>query len=182
MEALKNVEGLKKENLMFFRVCFVIVFFSAPFFASANPEVESCKKSIFSAVDTIQSISNTVPQKAFGRFTQNGKWTSLVFAVTKLGGGNPKAGAKIMFSSAKKVLDKNKSKILKAAKSCIGKCDVIRTLEDKCDEVQDLSRLLNGLNINTGFEIAKIISNYGGTDGVKKSVSKEVSDFYKDRN
>jgi hypothetical protein len=150
--------------------------------AAINPQVESCKNSINNAANTIQSIANQVPNRAFGKFTKNGRWLPLVFAVTGIGGGNPQAGAKILFQQAKPYLDKNKSQIFKAANACVGTCDVVRSLKKQCDEVQDLAALLRNLDFNRAYEIAQAIGSYGGTDGVKRSVAKEVADYYKDRN
>ena len=168
---------------------FQLVFFCAVSFllfsnlaqAKTNKEVEFCKQTLISAADKIQSISNQVPEKAFRKFIKNGSITQLGFSATFLGGGNPKEGARILFKSAKSVLDKNKKAVLRAAQACLGKCVEIRSLDRKCDEVNELTTVLNNLQISQAFEIAELISEHGGTDGVKRFVKREVASYYRDR-
>jgi len=152
------------------------------FSASAIESVESCKAKIFHAADTIQSIANTVPNKAFGKFTQNGNMVALGLAVTGIGKGDPVAGAKSLFEMAKPVLSKYEAQIFKASGACVGQCDEVSSLRKRCDDVQDLAALLHNLDFNRAYEIAKAISSYRGTRGVKRSVQKEVDSYYRDRN
>jgi|GEM_PF-5104796 len=152
------------------------------FSALANGGVENCKAKIFHAADTIQSIANTVPNKAFGKFTQNGNMLALGFAVTGIGGGDPVAGARALFEMAKPVLNKYEAQIFKAAGACVGQCDDVSSLQKRCDDVQSLANLLHNLDFNKAYEIAQAISSYRGTNGVKRSVQKEVDSYYRDRN
>lgn len=155
--------------------------FTAPAFGTADKRIQSCKSKIFNAADTIQSIANTVPNRAFGKFTKNGRWLPLAITVTGLGGGNPVVGAQKLFKTAKPTFDKYESRILKAARACVGHCDDIRALKKRCDEVQDLAGLLRNLDFDKGYEIAQAMSSYGGTDGVKRSVVKEINGYNRDR-
>jgi formylmethanofuran dehydrogenase subunit B len=149
--------------------------------AAKNPEVESCRLNIVNAAEVTLKISKEVPFKPFGVFVKTGGWWDLVKAVTKLGEGNPRAGGKKMLALTQPVFKKHKETIKKAAYACQGKCGAIRSLDEKCDEVIELSQLLNDLNLKTGMQLALAISSYGGTDGVKKTVKTEVGRYYKDR-
>ena len=170
-------------SIMFKAVISILIIFSLSLnsWAKTDPEVESCKTKILAAVDKIQSISNQVPDKAFGSFVKTGSFFSLTIAVTKLGGGNPVSGAKALFKKALPVFEKNKKKIFAAARACEGHCDKIKALKIKCDEVNELSGLLNDLDIENAYELSKYISNYGGTKGIKETVEKEVVSYYRDR-
>lgn len=168
-------------KLFFICVVFFCTLSPLNVLASTSTEISSCRESMFKAVDLTQAVANQVPNKVFGRFIRNGRWLPLAVEVTKLGSGNPKAGSNLLFETAKPYFQNNQTRIVRAAASCQGKCDLIRSLRVKCDEVGLLTNLLSNLNIRNGRQIAGLIYQYGGMSGVKSFINSEIKDFNRDR-
>lgn len=160
-------------------VCFLILPVNA--WAVNDDTVELCRKSIFETIDLTQYIANQVPNKIFGRFVRNGRRLPLALEAISLGGGDPKKGVRILFETAKPFFKQNQRKIVSTASSCQGKCDDIRLLKEKCDDVGDIAMLLVDLSVSRGIHIANLISSEGGLSGIKRSIDREVQSFNRDR-
>ncbi len=174
---------MRGEALLKFQlICFL--FLTTPSFhthATEREEINSCKESMFTAVDLTQNVANQVPNTTFSRFIQNGRWLPLAIEVTRIGGGSPEAGSNILFETAKPFFQQNAELIISLANSCQGKCELIRSLKTKCDEVGYLTKLLSQLNIRNGRQIARLVNQYGGVNGVKNFINSEIRAYERDR-